>query len=393
MDSTFLRVCEAWADRFEVPAVQLALLDPDGSVEDIAIGCDPGDRFRIASITKPVTASAAVQLLDLDAATGVWPNDVRVRHLLSHTSGFDSELADLARLGDGDDALGAAAAELPGVRRLLAAGEVFSYANSGYWLTGWLIAQAAGMTYEEAVAAHVLRPAGMSTTDFGEPSVPGTGADAVRTSYPRARRPSGGLVSHAADVAAFGRWQLANAWSAVLRQPHTTLAGGEHYGFGFAGERVGDTEVWGHAGSYGGFQSELLLVPQRGAVFAGLTNSGRGKLALREIEDLWLERVLGVRRAVRPTVQLAPGNLEAFAGVYENGSSTASVEVGGSGLVVRFGGGDEPVEVTARAVGPSMFEIVGSDYDRDSFDFPRPGLARFGSVLVKVPAAEPGSER
>ena len=383
MDSTFLRACEAWADRFEVPALQLALLGPGGSLEDIALGCDPGDRFRIASITKPVTATVAVQLLELDATTGVWPDDVRVRHLLSHTSGFDSELADLARLGDGDDALAAAVAELPDVRRLLGPGELFSYANSGYWLAGRLVAQAAGTTYEEAVAEHVLEPAGMSATDFGEPSVAGTGPDAARSSYPRARRPSGGLVSRAADVAAFGRWQLASPWTAVQRLPHTTLAGGELYGFGFAGERVGDAEVWGHAGSYGGFQSALLLVPERGAVFAGLTNSGRGKLALREIEDLWLERVLGVRRSVRLGLELAPGDLAAFAGVYENGSSTASVEVGGSGLVVGFGGGDEPVEVTARAVGPAMFEIVGGDYDRDSFDFPRPGLARFGSVLVR----------
>jgi CubicO group peptidase (beta-lactamase class C family) len=383
MDSTFLRACEAWADRFEVPALQLALLDVDGNAEDIALGCDPGDRFRIASITKPVTASAAVQLLDLDATTGVWPDDVRVRHLLSHTSGFDSELGDLARFGDGPDALRAAVAELPGIGRLLGSGDVFSYANSGYWLAGRLIAQAAGSTYEEAVSAHVLQPAGLSSTDFGEPSLAGTGADAARTSYPRARRPSGGLVSCAADVAAFGRWQLASTWSAVLRRPQTALAGGEHYGFGFAGEHVGGSEVWGHAGSYGGFQSALLLVPERGAVFAGLTNSGRGKLALREIEDLWLERVIGVRRAARPTVDLASGDLEAFTGLYENGSSTASVEVGGSGLCVSFGGGDEPVEVTARPVGAAMFEIVGGDYDRDSFDFPRPGLARFGSVLVR----------
>ena len=91
------------------------------------------------------------------------------------------------------------------------------------------------------------------------------------------------------------------------------------------------------------------------------------------------------RRAVRPTVELTPGELEAFTGVYDNGSSTASVGVGGSGLVVSFGGGDEAVEVTARSVGPALFEIVGGDYDRDSFDFPRPDLVRFGSVLVRRP--------
>ena len=383
MDSTFLRTCEAVAERFGVPALQLALLDPDGSLDEVALGCDSDDRFRIASITKPITASAAVRLLDLDATTGVWPEDVRVRHLLSHTSGFYGELGDLARFGDGDDALGRAVAELPGVRRLVEAGQVFSYANSGYWLAGWLTAQAAGTTYEEAIDEHVLQCAGMSSTRFDEPSVAGTGPAAASAPYPRARRPSGGLVASAADVAAFGRWQLASPWAAVLRVAHTTLAGGEAYGFGFGGERVGGVEVWGHAGSHSGFQSQLLLVPDRDAVFAGLTNSGRGKLALREIEDLWFERVVGARRSVRPTLELAQADLAAVAGVYENGESTAAVRPGGSGLIVEFSGGEGRVEMTARAIGPRMFEVVGGDYDRDSFDFPRPGLARFGSLLVR----------
>jgi D-alanyl-D-alanine carboxypeptidase len=383
MDSTFLQVCEAWAERFEVPALQVAALAPDGSVEEVALGCRPDDRFRIASITKPITACAAVRLLDLDATTGVWPDEVRVRHLLSHTSGFEGELGDLARFGDGDDALARAVAELPTVRRLVGAGELFSYANAGYWLAGRLIADAAGTTYEEAVAEHVLRPAGMPNARFDEPSVAGTGPAATDAPYPRARRPSGGLASRVTDLLAFGRWQLATPWTAVLRTPHTTLPGGEVYGFGFVGEPVGDVEVWGHSGSYGGFQSQLLLVPERGAVFAGLTNSPRGRPALRRIEDDWLERVLGVRRAVRPAAELGADELAAFAGVYENAESSAAVRPGGSGLIVEFCGGAQPVEVTARAIGPATFEIVGGDYDRDVFDFPRPCLARFGSLLAR----------
>jgi len=76
-----------------------------GEVETLEIGCDPGTRFRIASITKPFTATLALELLDLEASTGVWTADVRVRHLLSHTSGYDAERGDLTRFGEGDDAL------------------------------------------------------------------------------------------------------------------------------------------------------------------------------------------------------------------------------------------------------------------------------------------------
>jgi CubicO group peptidase (beta-lactamase class C family) len=223
----------------------------------------------------------------------------------------------------------------------------------------------------------------MPDARFDEPSVAGTGVAAAGAPYPRARRPSGGLVSCAADVLAFGRWQLASPWTAVLRATHTTLPGDEVYGFGFVGERVGDVEVWGHSGSYGGFQSQLLLVPDRGAVFAGLTNSSRGRPALRKIEDEWFKRVLGARRAVPPTFEIGADELAAFAGVYENAESSAAVQPGGSGLIIEFAGGEQPVEVTARAVGPATFEIVGGDYDRDAFDFPRPGLARFGSLHVR----------
>ena len=99
-----------------------------------------------------MTASLAVQLLDLDESTGIWPEEVRVRHLLAHVTGYGGEIGDLARFGEGDDALGAAVAELPSVERLVPLDAAWSYANTGYWLAGWLAAQQNGSTYEEALA-------------------------------------------------------------------------------------------------------------------------------------------------------------------------------------------------------------------------------------------------
>ena len=76
------------------------------------------------------------------------------------------------------------------------------------------------------------------------------------------------------------------------------------YGLGMSGERVNGVEVWGHGGSYGGFQSSLLVVPDRAAVFAALTNASLGGKALRQLEDEFFERLLGARRRVAEPVEL-----------------------------------------------------------------------------------------
>lgn len=385
LDTPFFEACEAFAERWEVPALALGFDHGAAGSWRHTAGCDERTRFRIASVTKPMTASLALKVLDLEGLTGVWPEDVRVRHLLSHTSGFDCELEprDLSRLGDGDDALGAAVLELPSLRRFAGPGELWSYSNAGYWLAAWLAAEVAGMPYEDALREHVLVPAAMQRADFGEPDLGGTGPGAGEGPYPRARRPSGGIVADVDDVLAFARWQLAEPWTSELRVPHGKPVGGV-YGFGFAGERIAGVAVWGHNGSYGGFQSSLLLVPERGLAFAGLTNSGRGKQALRDIENLWFERVLGTGRRLAPTFGLSAAELAPFAGGYANSDTEATVTVDGNGLAAAFvdrNTGDQS-GVSARPVGPRTFEIVGGDYDRDRFDFPRDGFARFAGRLA-----------
>ena len=381
LDSTFLRVCEDAAERFAVPALAVGVASADGTVELHSIGCELDARFRIASVTKPMTASLVARTVDLDAATGVWPDDVRVRHLLAHTSGFDCEVRDVSAFGDGDDALAALVGELPTVRRFAPTERVWSYSNAGYWLAGWLAAQVDGGTYEDALRRHVLAPAGMASADFGEPDLPGTGQGSGADPYPRARRPSGGVVTDVTDVVRFGRWQLSEAWTAALRRPVGKPVSGV-YGLGFYGERVGSVEVWGHSGSHSGFQSSLLLAPDRGAVFAGLTNSGSGGRALALVEDEWLERTVGSRRGRRDSVELAPEALAAFAGTYANSDLTAAISLGEPGLLAELTADGDAFSVAARPIGERRFEIVGGPLDGNRFDFPLEGFARVGSRLL-----------
>ncbi len=372
-------MCEAAALAWDVPALA-AGVSGGGASETFAVGCDAGTRFRVASITKPFTAMLALDLLDLEAETGVWPAAVRVHHLLSHTSGYDCELPerDLARFGDGDGALAAAVAELDSVHRFLGVEEVWSYANTGYWLAGHLCAQAAGTSYEEAVDRRILRPAGLESTSFGEPELGGTGRDALDAGYPRARRPSGGLVSNVDDLLRFGAWHLDHPASALMRSPRGKPTAGV-YGLGLFGERVGGVEVWGHGGSYGGFQSSLLLVPARGAVFAGLTNGSLGAKALYDLEAAFLEQVIGERRAEAVPVELPRAVLESLAGSYVNSDDRLEVRAVPGGLVLTAAGSEYP----ARAIGPRTFEVTQGDAIRERFDFPVEGFGRFGSRLAE----------
>jgi CubicO group peptidase (beta-lactamase class C family) len=374
LDGSFSQTLEEAAVAWEVPALAVGV-SVGGVEETLARGCDPDTRFHVASITKPFTALLALELLDLDAPTGVWPAEVRVRNLLAHTSGYACEHGDLARFGDGDGALAAVVRELPQIRRLAGTGACWSYANTGYWLAGGLCAEAAGTSYEDALAERVLGPAGLGATSFAPADVAGSGPEATAARYPRARRPSGGLVSNVPDLLRFGRRLLAVP---DLRVVHGKPPAGV-YGLGLFGERVGGVDVWGHGGSWGGYQSSLLLVPSRQAVFAGLTNASRGGKVRRALEDEFLARLLGARRRRPDTVALSAEDLRAVAGSYSNGDDRFEVEPVGEGVQAGFPDG----VFTARPIGRRTFEVTDGARVDERFDFPLPGFGRFDSRLAE----------
>jgi CubicO group peptidase (beta-lactamase class C family) len=255
---------------------------------------------------------------------------------------------------------------------------VWSYAYTGYWLAGYLAAEKAGCSFEEALARHVLEPAGLAATSFAEPDLTGTGAEALEGPYPVARRPSGGLTSSVVDVLRLGRVLLGDPSAARMRTVHGKPNAGV-YGLGLFGQRVGGLDVWGHPGSYGGFQSSLLIVPDRDAVFAGLTNGSNGGQALRRVEDEFFERVTGDRRRVRETVPLSAEARERFAGTYENADERYDVAVAEDGLLLQAG--DE--HAVARPIAETVFEVHDGEASGLRVDFPVEGFGRFGVRLAE----------
>ncbi|HWN21594.1 MAG TPA: serine hydrolase domain-containing protein [Gaiellaceae bacterium] len=414
LDGALAAACEQALARWKVPGAAIGVL-ADGQtaiqgfgVLDVRTGepVTAESTFRIASITKPFTATLALYLslsglLSLDEDVPGPVEGLTPQHLLSHLGGFEGECGDLARFGEGDDALPRLVAELAAQPQIVPLDEVWSYCNAGFWLLGQFLADRAGSTYEQTLTDWVVNPLGLSRTGFGapeatghEPIEPGSTVDEpVTAAYPRARNASGGLVSNVGDLLAFARFHLESAETEILRRPVVDTPTGD-YGFGFALERVGELELWGHTGDYGGFRSLLVLEPGSGLAFAGLVNSERGSSALEEILDAVLENAVGVRRVPPETVPLPAAELELLAGRYGHSELELELHADGDWLAVdavEIGRGTgirtpQP-PLRARSLGGRLFAFEGDGWERARFDFhPRDGaprFVRFGSRLAE----------
>lgn len=386
-------------DAHGIPGIAAALWQDGEAVLAAAGGATVETPFRIASITKPFTATlatlvAAEGALDLNAPPRGARTAATVRQLLSHAGGLACEWPrPLAGYGGDDGALARLAADEP-ERLPLAPGDLYSYSNAGYWLAGAAVAGAAGTTYEQAIAERVLEPLGLRTTGFEEP--PGAARGHVPASpgapehrpiaaepYPRPRRPSGGLWSTVADLVRFAELHVADARLASMHAPLIDAPGGA-YGLGWMLRRVAGRHVVEHTGSVGGYQSLLLLVPDERLALAVLTDSARGSAAIGGVL-----RRLALAPEVPPVRDVPDAELRPLAGRYRIQSVDAAVTVEAGGLRVALAETDpvsgerlEQPPQLARALGPREFAVVDGEGAGERIDFPRPGLGRFAGVVA-----------
>jgi CubicO group peptidase (beta-lactamase class C family) len=259
--------------------------------------------YRIASISKPITAVAVMQLaergsLDLDAPIQrycpafpekPWP--ITSRHLLAHLGGIrgyksDDEfystrhytnLTDPLTLFKDDPLL-----HEPGTK--------FSYTTYGYSVLGCVIEGASGMRYVDYVREHIFRPAGMR---HARPDDVYTIIPNRARSYRRApngellnapladtsnKIPGGGFCATVEDLARFAiALQTGNLVTmTTLEQMFTrqTTRDGQDTPFGLGwviGARHGRKEVW-HLGGAQGVSTILYMRPQEGMAVALLIN-------------------------------------------------------------------------------------------------------------------------
>ena len=137
-------------DQWPVPHAAAGVVRADGQVA--GVHGDASRAFPLASVTKPLTAYAALiaiqeGVVELDSPAG--PEGSTIRHLLAHTAGlaFDEHSALVP----------------PGKRRM--------YSSAGFEQLAEAISKHAGIAFPDYVRDGLLAPLGMSSTRFdGSPA-------------------------------------------------------------------------------------------------------------------------------------------------------------------------------------------------------------------------------
>lgn len=261
----------------------------------------PAGRFRLASITKPFTATAILQLaaagaLKLEdpicsymkACPSAW-DVVKISQLLNHTSGIPNYMGlqsfwkDFLMLKTQAQMV----ASFSGAPLLFAPGTRFSYSDSGYYLLGLIIENITHKRYEEVLDEYIFRPLGLSDTgyDHDDPVIPqrvagyrlGKQRQLLNALYVDMEQPfaDGGLYSTTGDLLKFAR---SFAGSKLLSPQYRALMetpGKGPYGYGWwvspaPGFHSG-REIY-HGGNINGFSGWLSRFPDEDLVLVVLSN-------------------------------------------------------------------------------------------------------------------------
>ncbi len=367
--------------RYHVPGVAVGIWG-DGREElggwgvtniDHPLEVTPDTLFQIASVTKTMTATVVMRLvergdiaLDAPVRTYIPTFDLRdqgaakratVKHLVTHTGGWLGDC--FADFGNGDDALQRYVDAMVELEQLTPLGEIWHYSNSSFVVLGLIIEKVTGTTYEKATHDLLFEPLGMDHSVF-------TAGDAIvhRTSvghqirdevprvvtpwaFPRAVTPVGGVVSTVRDLMRYARFHLGDGTASdgtrllskanleLMRAPQAKADLGSSIGISWRLREMQGVRLAYHGGVAVGQQGVLMLAPERRAAIAVETNSVRGALLHTEVTKWWQKERLGIEAPPPVYVELERSRYKLLAGRYAAELSDAELEISDTGLIYR----------------------------------------------------------
>src|SRR5580692_3079967 len=263
--------------------------------------------FRLGSISKPITATAILQLsergkLDLDAEVQnycpAFPKkewSITTRQLLGHLGGIRHYNPD--GKGDIPDDNAKHFASMEESLQIFAndalvakPGTKFHYSTYGYTLLGCVLEGASSEKYVDYVKENVFEPAGMGQTQADnfftivphrsrwyhkDKSGVVENAGVLDSSY---KIPGGGLISSADDMARFEIAMMANkllkpATREAMWTPQKAADGSQNgYALGWATQKKYGLALVEHTGGQQGTSTSIILVPERHAGIVVLAN-------------------------------------------------------------------------------------------------------------------------
>ena len=382
--------------------------------------------FRVASVSKLVTATAVMQLveqrrLDLDRDVNDYltrfhlparHGAITLHHLLTHTAGFDDRITGMAARSPAEqDPLGFyLARSMPPT--FIAPGRVLSYSNHGLALAGLLVEEVSGRPFADYVRENVLEPLGMQSSGFT------LSMDAQRrraVAYELVGQgqrplpfdvlqipPAGGFATTATDMARFliahlrgGTFEGARILEAAtvermhapqFRQ-HPDASG---WAYGFWEDRSAGGRALLHNGGGQGYRALVYLLPAYDFGFF-LAYNLADRDASGELQELFIRKLLEtfVPSPPQTTTQSASGQPAppGLVGTYRyvrrarttsekfiSLVNTVRITRDGAGTLAFSRGSERPVRLSP--IGASLFR-AGDDNRHVAFDLTPDGTPRW----------------
>jgi CubicO group peptidase (beta-lactamase class C family) len=313
----------AWMAQHKAPALSVAVVRNNqltwskgyglADVEN-SVAARADTVYRLASITKSVTAVAVMQLvekgkIDLNAPVNkyctAYPEKqslkdapdkqfaITVRQLLVHFSGVRHNKPDEVFSTKHFNSLNEAVASFKDDPLVIEPETKYAYSTPGYTLLGCAIEGASGVNYMDYLRENIFKPAGMTRTfaDDVYAIIPNRARGYAKTQTGEIRNaplhdtsikiPGGGTVSTAEDMARFAaalnsgllvkRETLEQMWT----KPKTRDGKESGYTFGFLVNTQGGQRRIFNDGSQAGTRTYLLMIPEQNFAIALMTNLER----------------------------------------------------------------------------------------------------------------------
>lgn len=283
--------------------------------------------FRVASISKPFAWMSLLQLaeqglIDLEADVNMYldfeipdtfpGHPIKVKHLITHTTGFEA-----VNFGN---AAKSAEAQIPFEqaiksfvpKRVTEPGIRTNYSNYGAALGGYIVEKVSGKPFYEYLEDEIFEPLNMDRTSMRQPP-PSTLFDDLATGYTQGDKgltlgqynylniyPDGALATTAEDMGKFAiavlnptsATQVLNAKSFQLMREvqfaNVPQVSGMTYGF--------EQKIWngrhtfGHGGDLNFYKSKLILMPEENvSIFIAMNSDDIGS-ATTEITQAFMDR-------------------------------------------------------------------------------------------------------
>jgi len=275
------------------------------------------DQFQLASLSKPFTAYAVLQLIERglinmeDSLTEFLPctpyNNVTIRHLLTHTSGIGYYAYVTDSLWDSPENMMSNAdlltmMECKEIPNYFAPSRYFDYCNTNYALLANVIANVSGMPFHDYMNTHVFEPLGMEHSEIMQSETRDATMYDVQGHFPNreSKLPSyldgivgdKGMYSTLDDLLRFyqakGTSQFVNdsIWNEAT-MPQEKYGRNLYYGYGWRIKPIqnGDTLVY-HNGWWRGFRTYFWMSKKTDKVCIVLTNWVRGGYLNQK--EVWL---------------------------------------------------------------------------------------------------------